>query len=521
MKPDFERIKATTDIVRVIESYGVALRKVGGDHVGLCPFHEDSKPSLHVTAAKGLWHCPACGAAGNVIQFVAKKEGITDREAALKLLGNVPGVQRGSSLKVPLAVKPLANPELFAAIVKHYHECLLGRGKRGLEYLQRRGLADVEMLRHFQVGYVDGGLKKKLSAAQVKAAQTLGLINEKGNEKFYGRVIVPIFNEQQRPVGLYGRDITGQSEVAHLYLAGGHRAVWHAAAAVAYPDELIVTEAILDALAIFAAGKKNVIACYGAGGWTPHHDALIERANVRKIVFAFDADEAGDQRAKEHAARLDAQGVRCHRIKWPEGIKDASDYFLYHQDTGFKGTAGGFASLLAAAPRLGFIRSNGETENASSEPRLKLVEHSDEHALFANGSVSYRVKHLSSGGALKIVLTAKAAQAQHVDNLDLYGAKARKMFAGASAARLDVEPEKIEGDLLALVELLEKLREEKETAPATPAHPTMSEAERNDALALLRAPDLLDRIAADLELAGYVGEARNKKLASYFDSDAR
>jgi len=160
MKPAFAEIKRTTDLVRVIESYGVELRKVGNDHVGLCPFHEDKKPSLHVTPAKGLWHCPACGAAGNVIQFVAKKEGITDKEAAMKLLSALPGVQRASALAAPATpaatADPLAHAELFGAIVKHYHECLLTRGKRGLEYLQRRGLGDVEMLTHFKAGSMAG-----------------------------------------------------------------------------------------------------------------------------------------------------------------------------------------------------------------------------------------------------------------------------------------------------------------------------------------------------------------------------
>ncbi len=77
MKVDFDQIKRTTDLVRVVESHGIALKKVGRDHVGLCPFHDDHKPSLRVTGGKGLWRCPACGAAGNVIQFVAKKEGIS------------------------------------------------------------------------------------------------------------------------------------------------------------------------------------------------------------------------------------------------------------------------------------------------------------------------------------------------------------------------------------------------------------------------------------------------------------
>jgi DNA primase len=140
-------------------------------------------------------------------------------------------------------------------------------------------------------------------------------------------------------VGLYGRDITGKSDTTHLYLAGEHRAVWNAPAAAAYPDELIVAESIFDALAIFAAGKKGVIAAYGANGWTPHHDDLIEKHSVRKLVFALDNDEAGERATHELAQKLDAKGIRCHHIKWPGEVKDANDYFAYHAENGFKGTA--------------------------------------------------------------------------------------------------------------------------------------------------------------------------------------
>ena len=94
MKPDFDQIKKTTDIAAVIQRHGVELKKQGADYVGLCPFHDDHNPSMRVTPAKGLFHCMACGAAGNAIQFVAKKENLTVKEAALRLMGNMPGVQR-------------------------------------------------------------------------------------------------------------------------------------------------------------------------------------------------------------------------------------------------------------------------------------------------------------------------------------------------------------------------------------------------------------------------------------------
>lgn len=519
MNPDFDQIKKTTDIVRVVESYGIALRKVGADHVGLCPFHEDSKPSLHVTQGKGLFHCPACGAAGNAIQFVAKKENISDREAALKLCAAIPGVSRGSDLTAP---PPVAVPDakLFGAAVEHYHEALFGRDKRGLDYLKSRGLADIETLRHFKVGFVTGSLKKKLSPAQ--RGKLAALFNDAGNERFYLRVVVPILDANGVAVGLYGRSIQADAEVKHLYLSGEHRAVWNNAAAAAYPDELIVTEAILDGLAVFASGKKNVIAAYGAGGWTPHHDALVETYSVRKLVFAYDNDGRGEASARETASMLDARGIRCHRVKWPDGIKDACDYFQYHKETGFKGTSESFASLLAVAPRIGFMRP----EAAPTQARLTLAERSDDAATFQNGTVSYRVKGLGNSG-LRVVVTARKEGAsgsssfQHIDNLDLYGARARKGFAAAAAERLAVEAPKIEDDLLALLEALETLQREASATPSAPAQVQMSEAEREAALALLRSPDLLERIAADIELAGYVGEPRNKKLAYIIGTSRR
>ena len=522
-RPDFDHIKATADLVKVIESYGVTLKKAGADFVGLCPFHDDTKPSLHVTPAKQLWNCPACGAGGNVLQFVSKREGCTEKEAALKLLAQLPGVTRGSEIEPSRVLcDPLKHSELFAAIIAHYHECLLGRGKRGLDYLKKRGLGSVEMIQHFKVGYVDGSLKKKLSAAQLAAAKECGLINDKGNEKFYQRVVVPVFDEHGRPCGLYGRDVTNESSVIHLYLAGPHRAVWNGEAARVYPDNLIITEAIFDALALWCAGQHNVIACYGAGGWTPHHEALIGSAGVRRVSFAFDADKKGEERAKAHAQALDAKGIACHLIEWPQGVHDANDYFIYEQQTGFRGTAESFAALLAKAPRFGFKREASPTPEPSSppaveagaSPRVKLIERTDEASVFQNGVLRYRVKGLGNSGSLRVVLTAMNAETKHVDQLDLYGARARRGFAATCAERFTLEADKIEGDLLALVEALERLQQEAKASPSSSAQAApMNAAEREAALAWLKRDNLLEAIAHDLELTGYVGEPRNKKLA--------
>ena len=165
MKVDFAEIKKTTDLAAVVRAHGIELKKAGRNLKGRCPFHDDKTPSFIVTPDKGLWHCPGCGAAGNVIQFVARIENLTDREAALKLLDAVPGVTRGSDL-TPTPEPAAKDADLFAAIIEHYHETLLtvrGTNKRGLEYLQRRGLGDIETLQHFKIGLADGSLKTVLS----------------------------------------------------------------------------------------------------------------------------------------------------------------------------------------------------------------------------------------------------------------------------------------------------------------------------------------------------------------------
>jgi DNA primase len=501
MNPDFDKIKRTTDIVAVVQRHGIELKKQGADYVGLCPFHDDHNPSLRVTQGKGLFHCMSCGAAGNAIQFVAKKENLTVKEAALRIMGNMPGVQRGNAGPAPAPIQPASHPELFRAILDHYHQTLLGRNRRGLDYLKARGLSDPAMLAHFKIGYVDHTLKSKLTPAQVKLAQEMGLFNDKRNETFWNRVVVPIYDEAGQPVGLSGRDITGQMKSKYLNLAGEQRGVWNNGAAAAYPDGLIIAEGIFDGLALWQAGIKNVVAVCGVEGWRPVHTALLQKHSVRKVVLAFHQDAPGEKAIRELTPELTALGIHVHRLHWPEGIKDACDYFQYTKALDFQGTPDTFASLLAVVPRIGHTREK--------TARLSMIEKTDDTALFQNGNVAYRVKGLDQNH-LRIVLDAKTDTARHIDHLDLYASRARKAFSGACAERLGLEAGKIEDDLLALLELVEQMQ--RQQAAPVDQKPAMTDDEEKEARAFLKMPKLLDRIAADLELIGYVGEDRSKKL---------
>ena len=391
--------------------------------------------------------------------------------------------------------------ELLPGILEHYHQTLIGPNRRGLDYLKACGLGDMAMLVHFRVGYVDGSLKTKLTPAQVRQAQQLGLLDAKEEETFADRVVVPVLSDAGTPVGLCGYDISQKIEPQYLNLTGKGYGVWNGAAATAYPDELILAEGLLDGLALWQAGIKNVVAVYGEDG-KPIHAAFIQKHSVRKIVLAFGNNQLGDDATMKLAPELTALGIKVHRLHWPDGIKGAQDYFQYSQALDFKGTAQTFASLLTAAPQIGFTRENNTP--------LVLVEKTEDTALFQGDGVAYRVKGIDQTD-LRVVLTAKAGAVYHVDHLDLYANRARKLFGSACAERLGLQATRVEKDLLTLLEQIEQIQREAATPVA--AQPAMTPEEEKAAQAFLQTPKLLDRIAADLESVGYVGEERNKKLA--------
>ncbi|MEK7996666.1 MAG: CHC2 zinc finger domain-containing protein [Planctomycetota bacterium] len=518
-------LKRQTRILEVLARYGIEAKPQGRGYMARCPFHEDDTPSLSVDAVKNVWHCFGCDAGGSVIDFVMRKESITFREATDKLLLAGGHLQRASDFAGPFAsAKATADetedrpsksqgidPKLIGDVVDHYHRTLSGPDSKGLDYLKGRSLSDPETLKTFRVGYVNGTLKKLLPASAVEPLQQIGILNEKGNEFFYGCVVVPVFLADGTLGEMYGRSVEGSR---HLYLPGTHRGVLNAKAAEVF-DELILTEAILDALSLYTIGVQNVIPCYGTGGFTADHAAALQK--TRRVFLAFDNDEAGESGAKKLADRLTADGKECHRIHLPplDGkVKDLNDYVrqLRGQGMTVEEIKAAIAELMKHAPRVGYTRpaTGGKTGS------LSLVEQTESGLVFRNCEALYHLRGLydNNGSSLRVIMTARREDATHTDRLDLYTAKHRVSFAYRAGARLELPPPKIEEDLNRLIPMLETLlAETKGKGEAGPKRYELTDAERRDALALLRAPDLLEKVAADLETVGYVGEDRNKQLA--------
>jgi DNA primase catalytic core len=537
---DFAAIKAAADLVAIIEAHGVALKKEGRDYVGLCPFHDDKTPSLRVTPGKGLWRCMGCEAAGNVIQFVARKENLTDREAALRLLGSLPGVQTASQLekKKPSspAVEPVAVPvnvaaDLLARVAGFYARAL-HKDRAGLDYLGGRGLAQPAMLESFRVGYCNGTLKTALpkTGEVVTQLQALGVLNAKGNEVFYGRVVVPIIDPAGAVVGLYGRKVDGagarlgEDSARHIYLAGGHRAAFNAAAA-RHAARLVFTESILDALALWQAGEAGAVPLYGADGWTEHHAALVREASASEILLALDADEkgaAGTEQLRKKLATL-APAVPVRSVVWPDGVKDAAEFCVRAEgaEPADAGASGGAASL---PPRQGareawaaLVAPPAPTPTPGATAGKEDAKPEDEGReegtpggfALVYPNRRYEVVALARSGAARLKATVKAVGGGpgrfHVEAFDLYSGRARRLFAGEAARVFRLPAEAVEADLARLLVAAEKHLERGATAPAA----TIGAEDRAEALKLGRSRDLAGEITRDLGRLGIVGEERN------------
>ncbi|MGI8481668.1 MAG: CHC2 zinc finger domain-containing protein [Chthoniobacterales bacterium] len=511
MRPDFARIKQTTAIVAVMEACGVALKREGNDHVGLCPFHEDTRPSLRVTQSKGLFRCPACGAAGNVIQFVARKESLTEREAALKLCASIPGVVRGADLppaaaapttaaKKSLAVDEATRAKLLARVVAFYAKTLF-KDRAGLEYLKSRRLDDPAMLETFSVGYCNGSMRNALpkSGELIEQLQAIGILNARGNEIFYGRIVVPIFDGNGNVAGLYGRRLSDE-EPKHIYLRGERRGVFNSLAARTN-QSLILVESIFDALSLWSAGLRNVISLYGKDGWTSDHESLVRENSVIEIILALDGDARGQAAADALAARLASLVGAVHRVRWPEGVKDANDFFLSRSGDDFR-------KLLPPPSETAPVETTAGNEKITLTPDgFGCVIDARKYELCAiEKPSSSRLK-----ATIKAVSDEPSGARFHIDTVDFYLSRSRKTFI-AEAARLFREmPDAIEADVNRLILAVEKYLAQK-LEGASAAVITVPDGERLEALRMGRSAGLMDELQRDFGKLGIIGEEGNRLL---------
>jgi len=569
--PDEElaRLKREVALLELVRAAGIEVKRHGANWLGRCPFHEDRTPSLVITPSKNLWHClGACQAGGSVIDWVMRVEGVSFRHAVERLRQRLPGGSIEAAPAPTIALDPdMDDATLLRAVIGFYHRSLLA-SPEALAYLASRGLDHREAIEHFQLGFANRTLGYALPHKQLKAGaalrgrlQALGLLRGSGHEHFTGSVVVPVIAPSGEVTEVYGRKINDhlrEGTPYHLYLSGPHRGVWNELA-LQESTEIILCEALFDALTFWVAGYRNVTTSYGTHGFTAEHLAAFQKHHTERVLIAYDRDAAGDTAAAALAGHLTGAGIACYRIQFPLGL-DANAFALKcppateslgqlirhatwlgagpavereppaHPERASRAVVGEppcdepTPSFAAALPPEASPRATPEPP-APARPAALAVQ--DDEVRLTLGDRAYRVRGLSaqSRTALRVQLQVQRGHARYLDVLDLASARARAGFVAEAAQELGCDAGVLKQDVGTLLFELEALVDRLRLAgpapssPTTPA-PAMSPADREAALALLRDPQLLERITHDFAQAGVVGE-RTNLLVGYLAAVSR
>jgi DNA primase catalytic core len=540
-KEGIQRIKSSNPLDAVVAERGIGLKRKGRVLVAHCPFHDEKTPSFTVTPSKGLFHCFGCGAAGDVIGFVAKHDKV-GFPAALEALARRAGLELEKLMEERprlLARKPLraltpppgpdgdgeafsdtaAARAVLARVVEHYHRTFC-EGKDAQEYLARRGLTDGDLLRALRIGYADGSLLKAIprSGELRERLLALGVVTAEGRELMGGCVVVPIPDPVTGQwTNLYGR---GLRVARHCYLPGPLRGVLNFQAART-SEEVVLAESVLDALSFHQAGIATAIPIYGTNGFTPDHLDLLKRERVRRVILALDNDDAGRKAAESLKEKLAAAGIAARVASFPAGIKDANELLVSRNGDPSEAMR---RILDEAEPRADSPRPDppgsapdplppAPLRGASAAAASAAVAGADGQLSLSRNGLAYRARvYPPLLGRLRATVRVESGSALHVDTLDLYASRSRAEFARRAAKALSAEAAAVEADLLALLVEAEKTAVEEDPAGEVAPVEPMTDSERAEALAFLKREDLLDQVVCDIDSLGYVGEETNKRL---------
>lgn len=323
-----ERIRAASDIVDVIGGY-LPLKRAGANFTALCPFHKEKTPSFNVNPQKQIFHCFGCHKGGDVFTFVKEYENIGFLDAVRRLaerakipieLDSTPGAKEARHIKDQLL-------QIHEQITQRWQNCLASEaaGQLARDYLAKRGVPE-EAIRLFRLGAAPDAWDDTVNWARNKGhdlavVEKAGLILRKeGAENYYdrfrGRLMFPICDEQGRVIGFSGRVLAGDEKTAKYVnspetpiftkskvffgLDKSKRAILDAGFA-------IVCEGQLDLIASFMAGVQNIVAPQGTA-FTDQHARILKRY-VDEVVLCFDSDAAGQNAAVRSLDQLLASGL--------------------------------------------------------------------------------------------------------------------------------------------------------------------------------------------------------------------
>ena len=321
-----EQIRNASDIVDVIGSF-VPLKRAGTNFLGLCPFHKEKTPSFNVNPSKQIFHCFGCHKGGDVFTFIREFENLSFLESVQRLADRArisidfemtPGQREEGSLKEKLRTLHDQVAKLWEITLANDASARVAR-----DYLARRGVSD-EAVKRFRMGYAPDKWDNILNWAKSKKHDTkllekggLVIAGDKGHyDRFRGRLIFPICDEQGRVIGFSGRVLSSEQK-GGKYINSPETPIFSKSRIIYGLDKAkrpildakssIVCEGQLDTIACHLAGFENSVAPQGTA-LTADHARILKRY-AEEVVLCFDSDTAGQQAALRSLDDLLASGL--------------------------------------------------------------------------------------------------------------------------------------------------------------------------------------------------------------------
>lgn len=339
-----KKVLENCDIVQIISEY-ITLEKKGNDYKGLCPFHNDSNPSLSVSPQKKVFKCFSCNTAGNAINFVQKIENISYFDALKK-------VAEKSGIKITIHENPQEQKK------KKYYKILedatasyefflknTTEGQNALEYLHKRNISN-DIIKRFRIGLSshNDNILSKVLLEQNKYLpldlKELGLIDDNNKDIFHGRIIFPIANLRGNIVGFSGRIYDHESN--SKYINSKENQIfkkkdilfnyYDAINDIKLKNHVFIFEGFMDVIACYRAGINNSIATMGTALTESQIDIITDLTN--NITICYDGDNPGIEATKRAINMFARKGISATTIILPDGL-DPDDYINKYGNNAF------------------------------------------------------------------------------------------------------------------------------------------------------------------------------------------
>ena len=334
-----QEIRERNDIVGVISEY-VTLTRKGHNYFGVCPFHNEKTPSFSVNAQEQYYHCFGCGAGGNVYTFLMQIDNMNFVEAVKALADrahmDLPEAELSPQEKKRLMRRNrLLEITTEAARYFYYQLTRTEQGKHALGYLDSRKVTE-EFRRRFGLGYAPisrDGLYRFLQSKgygddEIRGAGLSNGGGEKVYDRFFNRLMFPIFDAQGRAIAFGGR-VMGSGEPK--YLNSPETEIFNKRknlygmqiAKKSRRGKILVVEGYMDVLSLHQAGFDNAVASLGTA--LTKEQALLMKKYVSDVVLIYDSDQAGTKAAQRAIPILEDTGVYVKVLSIP-GYKDPDEF---------------------------------------------------------------------------------------------------------------------------------------------------------------------------------------------------